>query len=111
MEKKDYNGWTNYETWCVKLWLDNEQSTSEYWSEQAQEQFENAEIRAEKYFSQSEKARFTLADQLKQQITDEQPEMGASMYSDLLGAALSEVNWNEIANAFLEEVENYEYQK
>ena len=48
---------------------------------------------------------------MKQQITDEQPEMGASMYSDLLGAALSEVNWNEIANAFLEEVENYEYQK
>ena len=22
-----YNGWTNYETWAVALWIDNEQAT------------------------------------------------------------------------------------
>ena len=26
-EKTDYNGWTNWETWQVPLWLDNEQAT------------------------------------------------------------------------------------
>jgi len=26
MEHKDYNGWTNYETWLLKLNLDNEES-------------------------------------------------------------------------------------
>jgi hypothetical protein len=26
----NYNGWTNYETWLVKLWLDNDQ-----WSQEA----------------------------------------------------------------------------
>ena len=27
MTDSTYNGWTNYETWNVKLWIDNEQST------------------------------------------------------------------------------------
>jgi len=26
---KKYNGWTNYETWCVNLWLTNEASTEQ----------------------------------------------------------------------------------
>ena len=25
----DYNGWANYETWCVNLWLTNEPTTDE----------------------------------------------------------------------------------
>ena len=24
MEKKEYNGWSNYETWQCALWLDND---------------------------------------------------------------------------------------
>jgi hypothetical protein len=24
MSDKPYNGWSNYETWAVKLWIDNE---------------------------------------------------------------------------------------
>jgi len=30
------------------------------------------------------------------------PDLGASLASDLLGAALSEVNWREIAESWLE---------
>jgi hypothetical protein len=26
---ESYNGWSNYDTWCFKLWLDNEQNTQE----------------------------------------------------------------------------------
>jgi len=25
MTTKEYNGWTNYETWLVKLWIDNDE--------------------------------------------------------------------------------------
>ena len=25
-----YNGWTNYETWLVNLWMDNEQGSQEF---------------------------------------------------------------------------------
>ena len=27
MTDKEYNGWTNYETWNVALWIDNERGT------------------------------------------------------------------------------------
>ena len=29
MDEKKYSGWTNYETWLVKLWLDNDQWSQE----------------------------------------------------------------------------------
>jgi len=29
MTTKTYNNWTNYETWCVNLWLTNEEGTSQ----------------------------------------------------------------------------------
>lgn len=32
--------------------------------------------------------------------------LGASVWSDMLGAAFDEVNWDEIANGFLEECED-----
>ena len=28
MEKNEYNGWTNYETWNFKLWIDNDEMTN-----------------------------------------------------------------------------------
>ena len=34
MEKeKTYNGFTNYETWAVSLWLGNEYASYQYWRE------------------------------------------------------------------------------
>lgn len=103
-----YNGWTNYETWNVKLWLDNEEPSYRYWQEAAAEVW--AEAEADHPFSRSERGRIDLGDRLKEEITEGSP-LGddASMYSDLLGAALSEVNWGEVANSLLEVCEGYEY--
>ena len=42
MTHKDYNGWTNYETWNVKLWMDNDESTYHYWQEQTDELWKRA---------------------------------------------------------------------
>jgi hypothetical protein len=41
-EDKRYNGWANYETWAVNLWIDNCQGTQEYWNERAQEALQRA---------------------------------------------------------------------
>lgn len=108
MEKKHddhkYNGWTNYETWTVSLWLDNEEPSYRYWRNEAARQRREAsglvQVRRG-YWSETEAARFHLADQLKEAITEAAPLKQPSLYSDLLSAALSEVNWNEIAEHWM----------
>ena len=50
-----------------------------------------------------------MADQLKEEITDGSPLREASMYADLLGAALSEVNWSEIAEHYLADMQENEH--
>jgi hypothetical protein len=37
-----YNGWTNYETWCVSLWIDNEEPSYRHWQAVAQECYDDA---------------------------------------------------------------------
>lgn len=88
-----YNGWVNYETWVVKLWIDNEQYDQERWLEAAKT---------------AESTR-TLADQMKDEYEEATPET-VGVWSDLLSAALGEVNWFEIAEHLQEEViENLRY--
>ena len=92
-----YNGWTNYETWVLKLWMDNEQSSQEYWLEVAK----NADSKG------------VLADQMQDEYEEAMPET-TGVWSDLLSAALGEVDWFEIAEYLIEEVEEntrYEIEK
>ena len=114
---KTYNGWTNYETWAVKLWIDNEQGSYEYWREQARSAFndETADKSPNVYMNHSDNARSYLAHVLEEQhdSASEHPVFKAAegkVYADLLNAALSEVNWHEISGSLLEaeELEGYE---
>lgn len=118
MNHKEYNGWYNYETWAVKLWIDNEEFSYRFWQGKARDAFSIAIDSHEKYFTPSEQARINLADILKEHHEENNPLAPhiapiSTVYTDLMSAALSEVNWHEIANALLEEVEvngqKYEY--
>lgn len=105
MEKRDYNGWTNYETWNVKLWIDNEQGSQEYWREQTQDAWRHArENQAWQGSTRKESTIATLADMLKSEHEENTPTV-TGVYADLLNAALSEVNWHEIAENMLEDEE------
>ncbi len=44
-----YNGWKNYETWSVKLWIDNDQGSEQYWNEVAQEVWEESAASAQHF--------------------------------------------------------------
>lgn len=93
-----YNGWTNYETWAVNLWMQNDQASQEYACELAKSRW--AGTIAEGAHTHSEMARYALAESLEEQHeTDMPPDVG--VYGDLLNAALQRVNWDEIANALL----------
>jgi hypothetical protein len=101
-----YNGWKNYETWAVNLWLSNEQSSDSYWNATAQELYDEAE--ADETFTRDERASLDLADRLKDEHEQAQPELGCSLWSDLLGSAMSEVNWYEIASHYIADVDKDE---
>lgn len=105
---KRYNGWTNYETWCVHLWLSNEEGSYRYWRKEARKQRSKAPSCAnvtEGIWNVEDAAMFNLADQMKSELEVALPIEAASMFSDLLTAALSEVDWHEVAEAFLEHLE------
>lgn len=101
---KGYNGWTNYETWLVNLWMDNEEGSQAFFTEQAEEIYEKA---AEKpHFTRAEVAAQRFGGWLKDWHEENRPEMPTSgVYYDLLSGALSEVNWDEIAKHYIETVE------
>ena len=108
-DRKTYNGWANYETWATALCIDNEQATYGERRERAEHAWTLANDAEHTPFTPSEYARIRLAEDLKDWIGEEmRPDLGASLYSDLLGAALSEVDWMEIADNFLSDVDGYE---
>ena len=91
-EGKGYQGWANYETWVVKLWIDNEENSHNYWQERARELKEEG----------AAPITLALADELKEGYDEDNPLEEAGVYTDLLYSALGEVDWQEIATSILE---------
>lgn len=104
-DMQTYNGWTNYPTWAVALWIDNEQGTQERAQELARSARERAgetDAYAAGIWTQEQAERFTLAEWIEHWVTYElSPDLGATMAADLFGYALSLTNWDEIAQAYL----------
>lgn len=88
MTHKEHCGWFNYETWAVALWMDNEEGAQSYWRERAREFQGDA---------------YRLADAIKDEHEEALPQL-QGFASDLLNAAMSEVNWQEIAENLLRDV-------
>lgn len=111
MNDNRYNGWTNFETWNVSLWMDNEQGIHDYWLEVASEIYTNeAEHPTLVGFTKKDDAIYILADRLKEYHEEQMYSMlekvglTSSVWADLLGSALHEVKWQEIAENLLENI-------
>jgi type II secretory pathway component PulK len=106
-DERTYNGWTNYETWAVKLWMDNEEPSQRHWRERAEKW--SKEPSTSEVWTQDESARFNLAGELRDYHNDRSFKAirgnGASLYSELLRSALSEVYWTEIAASLLDDLD------
>ena len=106
-----YNGWHNYETWCVNLWMSNDAGSDEFYREMAQEVWNDSEqeTRADNsvLFTRDEVATRTFADRLKDSHEEQQSELVGvtGVFADLLTAALGEVDWHEIAEHYISDLE------
>lgn len=129
-QAKGYNGWTNYETWAVALWIGNEPGSYQYWEQdQPGECYRDAvkEQLGEWVFGPgadqapdidreraTRDATYELSQRLKRELDDEAETPQAvdgTMYADLLNAALREVNWFEIAEHYVAEVDREQIEK
>lgn len=91
-----HEGWTNFPTWCVNLWLSNDEPAYRLWSRMATIELEQPTGHKHKM------AR--IADALRDEITEAAPRvLGPSLYGDLLTWALGQVEWREIAKCLIEE--------
>lgn len=114
MTDKKYNGWTNYETWAVKLWMDNDHGSYLMWRECTSALIdEYVERLDEGDLERWERCGGWLVSQLADQVKDFHEEANpleeqASVFTDLLRGALSEVDWREIAEHLVEESDDVE---
>ena len=106
---KDYNGYTNYETWNVSLWMDDDPGEYEAMRDLAREA--KANPIKNQYMAEDRRIVSTLKDSLKAYYEDQaegwMPDQ-ASCFADLFNSALGQVNWYEIAENLLEELADEE---
>lgn len=99
-----YQGYTNHETWAVALWIDNDAGLYEERRCIVRDNLDDLRI---KFPDCGPDESVALADALKDWVTEMAPDLGATLWSDLINAALSEVNWLELAEMWIaEEREN-----
>jgi hypothetical protein len=81
-DNTNYNGWSNRETWLVSLWLNNDPISYSMFSEALE----------------LDTSDFKKAEWLKNQIEVEMYDLPleASLWCDLLGTALTRVDWREV---------------
>ncbi len=96
---KTYNEWTNYETWLISLYVDGNydgEGTYRYFKSL----FESNLDRYQKEKQLKEEIENSISEQL------EQGKIENNIINDLVNAALSEVNWQEIVDAKMNDLEN-----
>jgi len=92
MSEDTYNGFTNYETWCVNLWIMNDEGIYQYWQEETQRAEDTSE----------------LADMLNEWLKENNPLDTSGLYADLLNSAISSVNCHEISALLWEDFKQEE---
>ncbi len=97
-----YNGWSNYPTWCVKLWIDNDEGLQNVIRDKAQviwmdrEPCGNVDARQMAITSLADE----LDDFIGEMLSDNLP---YALGLDLYNWAFGQVNWWEIAKAIIED--------
>lgn len=92
--KENYNGYANYQTWLLKLYLDNDQYTQECYKEMVLQAYE-----------ESEKDKYETINCILNYIESELDEMQEEsrldgLMKDLLISAIEKIDLQEIAETY-----------
>lgn len=104
-----YNGYSNYETYVVQLWIDNTESSSAYWRRLAEEVYNHQAIE-QAHFSKAEDGACILAEKLRDSYNNgmerilNDANVQGTVWADLLNASVCAVNFGEIAKNIMESV-------
>jgi len=90
--ENSFNGWSNYDTWNFKLWLDN--------SIASQKIVHNFIIKSIVSSKKTNDQIHTLRTLLEDYAIENAPELENSFYSDVLNASIRSVNYYQIADAY-----------
>lgn len=104
MSDQKYNGWSNYETWCANLWLTNDSGGCDWLDETARQCVQDA-IDAEES-DIKDAAAAALTDSLESYHREFYPEV-QGVFADLLGAAFGAIDWREIAENHIGDIDLY----
>lgn len=102
-----YNGWYNYPTWNVKLWIDNDEKLSDSIISMIQEKWNSAE--ADRNHTKEEMAIMGASEALQEWVEGYKEVVYAArngrfgMLFDLLEWAIEMVDWFELAQAFIDD--------
>jgi len=98
-----YNGWENYETWATKLWIDNDGYAGGADTVSAEAKFCVRANPLDADTATNQLAQW-IEDAIDQDIDNADDEaLTTGLWADLLGRSLGQVNWHEIARAYIDE--------
>ena len=101
-----YEGWANFETWCVDRAMTGDAENARYWRSVARWHASEAKARhpgCETCRAARHHARVRLAREISQGLYDNHPMPMSDLYADLLSAALDNVDYAAIAERLLDE--------
>ena len=98
---EEYNGWTNYETWNVKLWIESDPN-----SQEMVQDFEREQQHDENLYEYQKDV--SLQDYVWALFEGEAklPQLTTGPFADLLNAAWQQVDWKSIREHIDEEIED-----
>lgn len=90
MDQQRYNGWANYNTWLVNLWITNDEYTEEG-------------LRLAVRYGGHDGARDYV-----DELLDDSGIASGTMWYDMIRSCLSEVDWREIAGHCQDDIDDGE---
>lgn len=100
-----YNGYTNYETWAVNLWLSNDESIYHMIRDEIEEMIRNYDpddkLQYQETYDYFEYGLGNWIADWAKELKDETIHDNFGVFNDLLTAAMDKVNWFEIASCWL----------